>query len=244
MIEMQKISVPNECKLAEETPVGALSGTEMHERLSRGEDLPEWFSPVEISGELIAKNGSGCCIFLTGLSASGKSSLGTRFAERRAMRERKPTTILDGDEARKMLSSELGFSKEHRDLNIQRLSYVAGEISRHGGTAVIAAIAPYDQARNEGMDRMRKIGCACLVHVDTSLEICEQRDPKGLYKKARAGLLKNFTGIDDPYEKPSRADLVLDMGNMTLDEGCEQIEAWIFKRMGAVAGEFSAPFLS
>lgn len=219
-------------KLDADEPVATLSGTKMREMLAHGDALPEWFSPPEVSRELATNNSSGFCIFLTGLSASGKSALATRLAERREMRERKAITILDGDEARKMLSSELGFSRQHRDLNIQRLSYVAGEISKHGGAAVIAAIAPYDQARNEGIIRMRKMGTVCLVHVNTSLEVCERRDSKGLYKKARAGLLPNFTGIDDPYEKPSRADLVLDMGNMTLDEGCEEIEAWLTKNMG------------
>ena len=132
-------------------------------------------------------------------------------------------TLLDGDLVRKHLSSELGFSKEHRDINIRRIGYVASEITRNGGIAVCAPIAPYDAVRKDVRAMVEPLGGFILVHVDTPLEVCEQRDRKGLYAKARAGIIKEFTGISDPYEAPADAELTLDTTALTPDEAAQQI---------------------
>lgn len=169
----------------------------------------------------------GLGIFITGLPAAGKSSLSREIVARHEARTGRPMSVLDGDEVRKMLSSELNFSREHRDLNVARLGFVASEIMRHGGACVIAAIAPYERARNEAIERMRAFGLVALVHVSTALATCEARDPKGLYAMARAGKIANFTGIDDPYETPCSPDATLDLGSLTLVESCEHLEARI-----------------
>jgi sulfate adenylyltransferase len=220
-----KFVQPHELEWGEE-PL-SLSGTDMRSLLLEGKVLPSWFTPSAVARELSASRPAGVGILLTGLSAAGKSMLAQRLAQRWMMSKGEPMTILDGDEARKMLSSELGFSREHRDLNVLRLGFVAAEVAKHGGAAVIAAIAPFEEARNAAADLIAKQGIFCLVHVSTSLSVCESRDPKGLYAKARSGELKGFTGIDDPYEKPLGADLVLDMNTLGLDEACEKIEECI-----------------
>jgi sulfate adenylyltransferase len=132
-------------------------------------------------------------------------------------------TLLDGDLVRKHLSSELGFSKEHRDLNIQRIGYVASEITKNGGIAICAPIAPYDEVRKRVRGMVEPLGGFTLVHVDTPLEVCEQRDRKGLYAKARAGIIKEFTGISDPYEAPEDAELVLDTTELTPDQAAQRV---------------------
>ena len=134
-------------------------------------------------------------------------------------------TVLDGDVVRTHLSSELTFSREHRDLNIARIGWVAGEIVRHGGTVVVAAIAPYDAAREAARALVEKHGRFVLVHLSTPLEVCEQRDVKGLYAKARAGEIREFTGISDPYEPPSRAEVVVDTSTTPLEESVARIRA-------------------
>ena len=131
--------------------------------------------------------------------------------------------MLDGDLVRKNLSSELGFSKEHRDLNIRRIGYVASEITKNGGVAVCAPIAPYDAVRKDVRSDVSPVGGFMLVHVDTPLEVCEQRDRKGLYAKARAGIIKEFTGISDPYEEPADADITIDTTAVTPEEAAQQI---------------------
>lgn len=151
----------------------------------------------------------GFTVFLTGLSGAGKSTIGNAFI--RLLEERgRPVTVLDGDVVREMLSSELTFSRADRDLNIRRIGWVAGEITKHGGAVVVAAIAPYDAAREEARALVSKHGAFVLVHVATSLEACEERDVKGLYARARAGEITSFTGISDAYELPSHPDLVVD----------------------------------
>ena len=132
-------------------------------------------------------------------------------------------TLLDGDLVRKHLSSELGFSKEHRDINIRRIGYVASEITKNGGIAVCAPIAPYDAVRKDVRSLVQPLGGFVLVHVATPLEVCEQRDRKGLYAKARAGIIKGFTGISDPYEEPGDADLAIDTTRLTAEEAAQQI---------------------
>jgi sulfate adenylyltransferase len=136
-------------------------------------------------------------------------------------------TLLDGDLVRKNLSSELGFSREHRDLNIRRIGWVAAEVTRHGGVALCAPIAPYDALRKEVRAQIEPHGGFVLVHVATALTVCEARDRKGLYAKARAGLLPAFTGVSDPYEEPADAELVLDGGALTPAQAVEQILDWL-----------------
>ena len=135
----------------------------------------------------------------------------------------RPVTLLDGDLVRKHLSSELGFSKEHRDINIRRIGFVASEITKNGGIAICAPIAPYDNIRKENRALIEKGGGYILVHVSTPLEVCEQRDRKGLYAKARVGIVKEFTGISDPYEEPKDADLTIDTTDMTPEEAAHQV---------------------
>ncbi len=132
-------------------------------------------------------------------------------------------TLLDGDHVRKNLSSELGFSREHRDLNILRIGYVASEIAKNGGIAICAPIAPYASTRRMVRDMVESVGGFVEVHVATSLEVCESRDRKGLYAKARAGIIKEFTGISDPYEVPENAEIVIDTGNISPDEAANQL---------------------
>ena len=148
----------------------------------------------------------------------------------------RPVTLLDGDLVRKNLSSELGFSKEHRDINIRRIGYVASEITKNGGIAICAPIAPYDAVRKDVRSMVQPLGGFILVHVATPLEVCEQRDRKGLYAKARAGIIKEFTGISDPYEAPDDADIAIDTTRLTAEEAAQQIVLHLEKE-GYVAGD-------
>lgn len=152
---------------------------------------------------------TGIAILFTGLPGSGKSTLSGLLAEE-LIRRGRIVTLLDGDLVRKLLSSELGFSRADRDLNIRRIAYVASEVVRHRGIAVIAAVAPYDAARKEFRNWIELYGRFLLVYLSASLEVCEKRDPKGLYAKARKGLIASFTGISDVYEQPDDADLTID----------------------------------
>jgi adenylyl-sulfate kinase len=163
-------------------------------------------------------------VFLTGLSGAGKSTIADALIAE-LQHEGRPVTVLDGDVVRTHLSSELSFSKEHRDLNIRRIGFVAGEVVKHGGTVVVAAIAPYDAAREEARALVEKHGRFVLVHLATPLEVCEQRDVKGLYAKARAGEIREFTGVSDPYEAPSQAEVVIDTSLTPLDESISRIRA-------------------
>ncbi len=165
---------------------------------------------------------AGVTVFLTGLSGAGKSTIADALiAELES--EGRPVTVLDGDVVRTHLSSELSFSKEHRDLNIRRIGFVAGEVVKHGGTVVVAAIAPYEEARRQARELVEEHGRFLLVHVSTPLEVVEQRDVKGLYAKARAGEIPQFTGISDPYEPPTRAELTIDTSVTPLEESVRLI---------------------
>jgi adenylyl-sulfate kinase len=167
---------------------------------------------------------TGVTVFLTGLSGAGKSTIADALIASLEA-EGRPVTILDGDVVRTHLSSELTFSREHRDLNIRRIGFVAGEVVKHGGTVVVAAIAPYEQAREEARALVEKHGRFVLVHLSTPLEVCEQRDVKGLYAKARAGAIPQFTGVSDPYEPPARAEVVIDTSATPLEESVARIRA-------------------
>src|SRR3954469_2496253 len=166
----------------------------------------------------------GVTVFLTGLSGAGKSTIADALIAGLEA-EGRPVTVLDGDVVRTHLSSELSFSKEHRDLNIRRIGFVAGEVVKHGGTVVVAAIAPYETAREEARKLVEQHGRFLLVHLSTPLEVCEQRDVKGLYARARAGEIAGFTGIDDPYEPPADPELVLDTSVTPLEESVARIRA-------------------
>ena len=173
---------------------------------------------------MAAPQATGVAVFLTGLSGAGKSTIADALVDALSA-EGRPVTLLDGDAVRTHLSSELSFSREHRDLNIRRIGWVAGEIVRHGGTAVVAAIAPYEAAREEARKLVEQHGRFVLVHLATPLEVCEQRDVKGLYARARAGDIPGFTGVSDPYEPPQRAEVVLDTSVTPLAESVALIRA-------------------
>ena len=194
-------------------PVLRLSGTDLRRRLQRGSEVPAWFSYPEVIEELRRTNPprhrQGLVVFFTGLSGAGKSAIAHALRIKLLEVGGRSVTMLDGDIVRKLLSSELTFSHEHRELNLRRITYVAQEVAKNGGIAICAAIAPYEQTRLEIRASLEAVGCYLEVFIDTSLEVCERRDRKGLYKKARRGLIKNFTGISDAYEAPQNPDLVL-----------------------------------
>ncbi|SOC46868.1 sulfate adenylyltransferase [Blastococcus aggregatus] len=166
----------------------------------------------------------GVTVFLTGLSGAGKSTIADALVAE-LEREGRPVTVLDGDVVRTHLSSELGFAREHRDLNIRRIGWVAGEVVKHGGTVVVAAIAPYEEAREQARKLVEQHGRFVLVHLSTPLEVCEDRDVKGLYAKARSGEIPVFTGVSDPYEPPVAPELVLDTSVTPLAESVARIRA-------------------
>jgi sulfate adenylyltransferase len=215
----------------DEVPKGArslsISGTELRARLADGRDIPGWFTFPEVVTELRKthppRHGQGFTVFFTGLSGSGKSTIANVLLVKFLEMGGRPVTLLDGDLVRKNLSSELGFSKEHRDVNIRRIGFVASEITKNGGISICAPIAPYDSIRQENRALIEEGGGYILVHVATPLEVCEQRDRKGLYAKARAGIIKEFTGISDPYEEPDDADVVIDTTDVTPEEAAQQI---------------------
>ena len=225
-LENQDTYVPDN-----EVPAGArvlnLSGTDLRDRLNEGREIPAWFTYPEVVRELRRsyppRHKQGVTIFFTGLSGSGKSTIAnvllTKFLETGG----RPVTILDGDLVRKHLSSELGFSKEHRDINIRRIGYVASEITKNGGIAICAPIAPYDATRKHVRQMIEPYGGFILVHIATPIETCEGRDRKGLYAKARAGIVKEFTGISDPYEVPADAEVVVNTAELSAEEAAQEI---------------------
>jgi len=208
-------------EVAEGTRTLDISGTELRRRLRDGLEIPEWFSFPEVVDELRRthppRHAQGFTVFFTGLSGSGKSTVANALMVKLMEMGGRPVSLLDGDVVRKHLSSELGFSKEHRDLNIQRIGYVASEITKNGGIAICAPIAPYASTRRLVRDMIEPVGGFIEVHVATPIEVCGQRDRKGLYAKARAGLIKGFTGIDDPYEVPENAEMSIDTTDVTPD---------------------------
>ena len=199
-----------------------LSDTELTAMLDTGEPLPAWFTPDSVAAELRRarppRRERGVVVFFTGLSGSGKSTIARGLAEVLAERGDRTVSLLDGDHVRQLLSAGLTFSRADRDLNIARIGFVAAEIARHGGIAICAPIAPYAAARAVARDMVSEVGDFLLVYVSTPVDVCAARDRKGLYAKARAGLIKEFTGVSDPYEEPRDADLVLDTSTMTRAE--------------------------
>jgi sulfate adenylyltransferase len=232
-------------EVAEGTRTLSLSGTELRERLADGRELPEWFTFQEVGSQLRRthppRHEQGFTVFFTGLSGGGKSTVANVLMVKLLEMGGRPVSLLDGDIVRKNLSSELGFSKEHRDLNIQRIGYVASEITKNGGIAICAPIAPYASVRKQVREMIKPGGGFVLVHISTPVEVCETRDRKGLYAKARAGIIKQFTGISDPYEVPENPDLTIDTTDMSPEEAAQAIilhlesEGYIGSPSGAIA---------
>ena len=204
-----------------------ISGTELRRRLQEGLEIPDWFSFPDVVAELRRthppRDQQGFTVFFTGLSGSGKSTIANALMAKLMEIGGRRITLLDGDIVRKNLSSELGFSKEHRDLNIQRIGFVASEITKNGGIAICAPIAPYTQTRRNVRELIEPLGGFVEIHVSTSLEECEKRDRKGLYALARAGKIKEFTGISDPYEVPENAEMVIDTVGISPDLAAHRI---------------------
>lgn len=227
---------------ANEVPEGStvldISGTELRRRLREGLDIPEWFSFPEVVAELRRtsppRSKQGFTVFFTGLSGSGKSTIANALMVKLMEMGGRPVTLLDGDVVRKHLSSELGFSKEHRDINIRRIGYVASEITKNGGIAICAPIAPYTATRRTVRGMIEAYGAFVEVHVATSLEECEKRDRKGLYKLAREGKIKEFTGISDPYEAPETPELRIETEGSDVDF-CAQQVLLTLESMGLIA---------
>ena len=205
----------------------SLSGTELRRRLNEGLDIPDWFSFEEVVTQLRKSHPpraqQGFCLFFTGLSGSGKSTIANAVEVKLMEMGGRPVTLLDGDIVRKNLSSELGFSKEHRDLNVRRIGFVASEITKNRGIAICAPIAPYEQTRQAVRKDIESYGAFVEVHVATPLEECERRDRKGLYQLARQGKIAEFTGISDPYEEPVTPELRIDTEGQEVDYCAQQV---------------------
>ncbi|MFO1349707.1 MAG: bifunctional sulfate adenylyltransferase/adenylylsulfate kinase [Gammaproteobacteria bacterium] len=210
-----------------------LSGTELRRKLEREEAIPDWFSYPEVIAELRElyppKSRQGFTVFFTGLPAAGKSTLANALRVKLMESGQRKVTLLDGDHVRKHLSSELGYSTEHRNLNVTRIGYVAYEITRNGGIAICAPIAPYAASRRQVREMIEPVGGFIEVHVATTLEVCAARDPKGLYAKAKAGLLKGLTGVDDPYEIPAAPELRIDLGVTSVPAALAQVYTHLIK---------------
>jgi sulfate adenylyltransferase len=229
--EMVYVENKAEYMTAEEAEPGDkvlnLSGAEFGRRLQEGLEVPGWYSYPKVIEELRRanppKHEQGLTVFFTGLSGSGKSTIANALMVKLLEDGSRPVTLLDGDVVRKNLSSELTFSKEHRDLNIQRIGFVASEITKNRGIAICAPIAPYTHMRRQVRETISPLGGFIEVFVSTPLEVCESRDRKGLYAKARAGLIKGFTGIDDPYEEPENAEIVIDTQALSPDLAAHRV---------------------
>jgi sulfate adenylyltransferase len=204
-----------------------LSGEEFQRRMRAGLKIPDWFSFPEVLAELHRQSPprerQGFTVFFTGLSGSGKSTLARALTARLMEMGGRSVTLLDGDIVRRHLSSELGFSKAHRDINVRRIGFVASEITKNRGIAICAPIAPYRQTRRDVRAMIEAAGGFVEIHVATPIETCESRDRKGLYAKARAGLIPEFTGVSDPYEVPENPELAIDTTHLGIDEAVQQV---------------------
>ncbi len=229
--EMVYLPFEDEYRLAGDVPAGsqtiALSGTHIRQRVRNGRQIPDWAAFPEVVAELQKSypppRQQGLTLFLTGLSGAGKSTIAKVLYSRFLEIGERPVTLLDGDIVRHNLSSELTFSKEHRDINVRRIGFVASEITKNRGIAICAPIAPYAKTRNEIRTVIEAYGGFIEVHVATPIETCENRDRKGMYAKARAGLIKGFTGVDDPYETPVSPEVCIDTTNLTPEEAAQEI---------------------
>lgn len=205
----------------------SISGTQMRNLLNAGADIPEWFSFTEVIAELKKvyppRSKQGFTLFFTGLSGSGKSTLANAVAVKLMELQDRPVTLLDGDVIRMHLSSELGFSKEHRSLNVRRVGYVASEISKNRGVAICAMIAPYERDRNYNRELVGANGNFIEIYVSTPFDVCEVRDTKGLYALAKGGKLMGMTGVDDPYEEPQNPEIAIDTSVYSVAEAVDLI---------------------
>lgn len=229
--EMVYLPFEDEFKLASEVQEGqetlSFTNDDIRERVRKGKHIPEWASFPEVIKELRRSYPcpatQGFTVFLTGLSGAGKSTIANVLYSKFMEMGTRPVTLLDGDIVRRNLSSELNFSKEHRDINVRRIGFVASEITKNRGIAICAPIAPYERTRSKIRTSIEDHGGFFEIHVATPISVCEKRDRKGMYAKAKAGLLKGFTGVDDPYEEPSNPELSIDTSNLTPDEAVQQI---------------------
>ncbi|MFH1047133.1 MAG: bifunctional sulfate adenylyltransferase/adenylylsulfate kinase [Patescibacteria group bacterium] len=211
-----------------------ISGTELRRMIREGEEVPEWLSFPEIVAELRLavqlERQRGVTIFLTGLSSSGKSTVAKILRDQLTEMQPRAITLLDGDVVRENLSKGLGFSREDRDTNILRIGFVASEITRHGGICICAAIAPYAAARSKNRELISRNGTYIEVLVDTPVEVCKERDVKGLYRKAELGQLKNFTGVDDPFERSADAEIRLDTVHFSPEQCAQQVIGYLLEQ--------------
>ena len=236
--EMVYLPYEEEFRTLEEIQDGtqyvSMSGSEIRERVKQGKKIPEWATFPEVLDELRRMypppRKQGFTVFLTGLSGAGKSTIAKVLYSRFLEIGDRPVTLLDGDIVRRNLSSELGFSKEHRDINVRRIGFVASEITKNRGIAICAPIAPYASTRAEVRATIEAYGGFVEVHVATPIEICEKRDRKGMYAKARAGLIKGFTGVDDPYEEPENPEVRIDTTDITPEEAAQEILLYLGQR--------------
>ncbi|MEH6644631.1 MAG: bifunctional sulfate adenylyltransferase/adenylylsulfate kinase [Sulfitobacter sp.] len=237
--ERAQYEAMDEIKDKDDVTILNISGTELRRRLQEGLEIPEWFSFPEVVKELRRtkppRASQGFTVFFTGFSGSGKSTIANALMVKLMEQGGRPVTLLDGDIVRKNLSSELGFSKEHRDLNIRRIGYVASEITKNGGIAICAPIAPYATTRRAVREDVEAFGAFVEVHVATSIEECERRDRKGLYKLAREGKIKEFTGISDPYDVPQNPELSVETENVDVDNCAHQVLLKL-ESMGLIKG--------
>jgi sulfate adenylyltransferase len=238
--ERAQYEAMDEIKDKENVTILNISGTELRRRLAEGLEIPEWFSFPEVVKELRRtkppRAKQGFTVFFTGFSGSGKSTIANALMVKLMEMGGRPVTLLDGDIVRKNLSSELGFSKEHRDLNIRRIGYVASEITKNGGIAICAPIAPYAVTRRAVREDVEAFGAFIEIHVATSIEECEKRDRKGLYKLAREGKIKEFTGISDPYDVPKTPELSVQTENIDVDNCAHQVILKL-ESMGLIAAD-------
>ena len=245
-IGMQVLSFPrmvylpfeDEYRFIDDVPAGAqgieLSGEDIRQRILTGRRVPEWATFPEVVTELHkaypAPAEQGFTLFLTGLSGAGKSTIAKVLYSRFMEIGERPVTLLDGDIVRRHLSRLLSFTKEHRDINVRRIGFVASEITKNRGIAICAPIAPYTETRREIRESIESYGGFIEIHVATPIDICEQRDRKGMYAKARAGLIKGFTGVDDPYEIPENPEVCIDTTQLTPDEATQEILLFLGQR--------------
>ncbi len=229
--EMVYLSFEDEYRFIDDVPEGtqtiSLTQTEIRERIRTGRNIPHWSSFENVIQELRKSypppRRQGFTVFMTGLSGAGKSTIAKVIYSKFLEIGERPVTLLDGDIVRRNLSSELNFSKEHRDINIKRIGFVASEITKNRGIAICAPIAPYQTTRDEIRDIIESYGGFIEVHVSTPIEECEKRDRKGIYAKARAGLVKGLTGVDDPYEVPKHPEVRINTTDLTPDEAAQEI---------------------
>ncbi|MEA3437449.1 MAG: adenylyl-sulfate kinase, partial [Thermodesulfobacteriota bacterium] len=229
--EMVYLPFEDEYSFVDQVPEGSktisLSGSDIRERILTGRQIPEWATFPEVIDELRKAypppHKQGFTVFLTGLSGAGKSTVAQVLYSRFLEIGDRPVSLLDGDIVRRNLSSNLKFTKEDRDINVRRIGFVASEITKNRGIAICAPIAPYESTRSEIRSTIESYGGFVEVHVSTPIEICEKRDRKGMYAKARAGLIKGFTGVDDPYEIPASPEVSINTTDITPNEAAQEI---------------------